>query len=131
MHGTQYLQMADFMSSDDNSRETAGVFDDGHAVDFLQTLVDDASSADVCESCSVFAVFLPKFHNDIHNSREQKTQRHNTKKVIVSKPLKQQFRLQLEINVLEKKRKEKKGNTRKKNENANKGNERTAKEDKI
>lgn len=42
--------MPDFMCSDNDSAEAAGVLDDGHTVDLLQTLVDDARASDVCEA---------------------------------------------------------------------------------
>ena len=46
-----YLQMADFVSSDDDARESTGVLNDGYTVDFLETLVNDAGSSDVGKSC--------------------------------------------------------------------------------
>ena len=42
--------MADFVGGDDDAGETAGVLDDGDAVDLLQAFVDDASATDVGES---------------------------------------------------------------------------------
>ena len=46
-----YLQMADFVSGDDDAGEPASVLDDGYAVDFLKTLVNDTGSSDVGKSC--------------------------------------------------------------------------------
>ena len=45
-----HLQVADFVGGDDDAGETAGVLDDGDAVDLLQAFVDDASATDVGES---------------------------------------------------------------------------------
>lgn len=45
------LQMADFVSSDDDAGESTGVLDDGYAVDFLETLVNDTGSSNVGKSC--------------------------------------------------------------------------------
>jgi len=44
--------MANFVGSHDDSGETAGVFDDGHAVDLFKSFVDHTGSTDVGESCS-------------------------------------------------------------------------------
>lgn len=49
--GANYLQMADFVSGDNDSGEAASILNDGYAVDFLETLVDDTGSTDVGESC--------------------------------------------------------------------------------
>lgn len=45
--------MADFMSCNNDAAEAAGILDDGHAVDLLQTLVYDASSTDISESFEI------------------------------------------------------------------------------
>ncbi len=42
--------MANFVGSHDDSGETAGVFDDGHAVDLFKSFVDHTGSTDVGES---------------------------------------------------------------------------------
>ena len=42
--------MADFVSGDDDAGESAGVLDDGNAVDFLEALIDNARSSDVSET---------------------------------------------------------------------------------
>jgi hypothetical protein len=42
--------MTNFMSSDNDSTESAGVLDDGNTVDLLQALVNDTSSSDVREA---------------------------------------------------------------------------------
>lgn len=42
--------MPDFMCSDNDSAEATGVLDDGNAVDLLQSLIHNASSADIRES---------------------------------------------------------------------------------
>ena len=42
--------MADFVSCDNDSGESAGILDDGDAVDLFEPLVDDASSADISET---------------------------------------------------------------------------------
>ena len=42
--------MADFVSGNDDARETTSVLDDGDAVNLLQTLVNNASSTDVGKS---------------------------------------------------------------------------------
>lgn len=42
--------MTDFVSGDDDTRESTGVLDDGHTVDFLETLVNDTGSSDVRKS---------------------------------------------------------------------------------
>lgn len=42
--------MTDFVSGDDDSRESTRVFNDGHTVDLLQTFVNDAGSTDISES---------------------------------------------------------------------------------
>jgi hypothetical protein len=44
------LQMADFVSGNDDARETTSVLDDGDAVNLLQTLVNNACSTDVGKS---------------------------------------------------------------------------------
>lgn len=46
------LQMTNFMGCHNDTAETAGVLDDGHAVDLLQSLVHDAGASDVCEAFS-------------------------------------------------------------------------------
>lgn len=43
-------QMADFVSSNDDTGETTGVFNDGNAVNLFEPLVDDASSSNISES---------------------------------------------------------------------------------
>lgn len=43
------LQVANFVSSNDNSTETTGVFDDGYWVDFFQTFIDNTSTTNVSE----------------------------------------------------------------------------------
>lgn len=42
--------MTDFVGRNNNSTETAGIFNDGNTVDLLQTLVDNTRSADICEA---------------------------------------------------------------------------------
>lgn len=42
--------MADFVSSNDNAAEAAGVFYYSHRIDFFKSLVDDASSTHVRET---------------------------------------------------------------------------------
>ncbi len=42
--------MTEFMSSDDDAWESACIFYDGDTVHFLETFVNDASTADVSES---------------------------------------------------------------------------------
>lgn len=46
----RYLQMADFMGSDDDTRESTSVLDDGYAVDFLKAFVNDTGPSDVGKS---------------------------------------------------------------------------------
>lgn len=46
-----YLQMADFVSSDNDAWEAASVFNDGNTVDFLKSLVNHAGSPDICKAC--------------------------------------------------------------------------------
>ena len=43
------LQVSQFVSSDDDTGEAASVLDNGHRVDFLEPLVDDAGAPDVGE----------------------------------------------------------------------------------
>lgn len=43
--------MTDFVCGHDDAGKSARVFNDGYAVDFLETLVYHARSAHVCESC--------------------------------------------------------------------------------
>ena len=43
------LQMTNFMSCNDNSAETTGVFDDGNTIDFLQAFVNHTSSTNIRE----------------------------------------------------------------------------------
>jgi len=50
------LQMADFVSGNDDARETTSVLDDSDAVHLLQSLVNNARSTDVGESFS-FSIF--------------------------------------------------------------------------
>ena len=52
-----FSQMSQFMSSDNDSRKTSCIFDNGDRVDFLKTFINDASAADVCESCSAAITF--------------------------------------------------------------------------
>lgn len=42
--------MTNFVSSNDDSAEATGVLDDGNTVDLLQSLIHNASSADIRES---------------------------------------------------------------------------------
>lgn len=42
--------MADFVSGDDDARESTSVLDDGYTVDFLEAFVNDTGSSDVSES---------------------------------------------------------------------------------
>lgn len=42
--------MADFMGSDDDTRESTSVLDDGYAVDFLKAFVNDTGPSDVGKS---------------------------------------------------------------------------------
>jgi len=44
--------MSDLMGSHDNAAETAGIFDDGHAVHLFQSLVHHACATDVSEAFS-------------------------------------------------------------------------------
>lgn len=44
--------MADFVRGHDDARKSAGVLDDGHAVDFLEAFVHDARAAHVREPCT-------------------------------------------------------------------------------
>jgi len=48
----RYLQMTHFVRGDDNAAESAGVFDDSDRINFFETLIHDARSADVRESCA-------------------------------------------------------------------------------
>lgn len=43
--------MTDFVCGHDDAGKSARVFNDGYAVDFLETLVHHARSAHVCKSC--------------------------------------------------------------------------------
>ena len=52
-----FSQMSQFMSSDNDSRKTSCIFDNGDRVDFLKTFINDTCSTDVCESCSSAITF--------------------------------------------------------------------------
>lgn len=46
----EYLQVTDFMSSNNNTTETASVLNDGYTVDFFQSFVYYASAAHISKS---------------------------------------------------------------------------------
>lgn len=52
-HFAMVLQVADFMSGDDDSGESARILDNGHTVDLLKALIHHAGSTDVCESLRI------------------------------------------------------------------------------
>lgn len=52
------LQMTNFMGSNNNSTETAGVFNDGNTVNFLQSSVDHTGASNISESCVICGKYL-------------------------------------------------------------------------
>lgn len=46
------LQVADLVRSDDDTAESAGIFDDSDRIHLLEALIHDARPADVRESCA-------------------------------------------------------------------------------
>lgn len=62
--------MADFVRSYDDTRKSTSIFHNGNAVDFLQTLVNNASSSDVGKSYPIMEV-----NNVIQNDLSLKTTR--------------------------------------------------------
>jgi hypothetical protein len=46
----RHSQVTDFVSGDNDSAESASIFDDCDTVDFLEALIDDAGSGHICKS---------------------------------------------------------------------------------
>lgn len=63
------LQMTNFVGGHNDTAEAAGVLDDGHAVDLLQALVDDAGTSDVREAFTVVRVWGVEFRILVVKSR--------------------------------------------------------------
>lgn len=49
------LQMTDFVGGHNDAAETAGILNDGHTVDLLQSLVDHTGAAHIRKSCGIHA----------------------------------------------------------------------------
>lgn len=47
----EYLQMAYFVRSDDDTAESTSILDDSDRIHFFETLIYDARSANIGESC--------------------------------------------------------------------------------
>lgn len=53
-----YLQMSNFMCSHNDTAETASILNDSNAVDFFQTFVHNAGTANICKTFFVLIHFL-------------------------------------------------------------------------
>lgn len=56
--------MTNFMSSDNNTTETASIFNNCNTVDLLKTLVNHTCSGDVCKSECVYGFILIKLQKN-------------------------------------------------------------------
>lgn len=72
---TRHLQMTDFVSGDDDARESTSIFDDGHTVDFLETFVNDTGSSNVSESWLGYRMVIINLKSVDAGGTKKKTER--------------------------------------------------------